>query len=153
MKENFISRFDEEDLGAKVTEFDANKTLFINQFTAEATGEPELVEGARTMSDVFNHFKPSVEVELKDINGGSIVETLHFNEMKDFDVNGGKGNLVMNSKVLSEIKTHADMAGKVRKQMEQSSRLKEILKDAGSKEELKTVLQSMLDELEGKESK
>ena len=148
MKESFISRFDEEDNGAKVNLLDANKTLLIDQFTTDATEEPELFEGAKTMADVFDHYKPSVEVDFENENGETVTETLHFNEMKDFDVNGGKGNLVSNSKVLSDIKLHADNAGKVRKQIEQNSKLRTILKDAQSREDLKALLQSMLDELE-----
>ncbi|MBP5327280.1 MAG: hypothetical protein J6Y98_05150 [Bacteroidales bacterium] len=148
MKENFISRFDEEDNGAKVNLLDANKTLLIDQFTSEATEEPELFEGAKTMADVFEHFKPSVDVDFQNENGETVTETLHFNEMKDFDVNGGKGNLVSNSKILSDIKLHADNAAKVNKQIEQNSKLRAILKDSQSRDDLKALLQSMLDELE-----
>ena len=152
MKENFISRFDEEDNGAKVNLIDANKTLLIDQFTTDATEEPELFEDAKTMADVFEHYKPTVDVDFENENGETITETLHFNEMKDFDVNGGKGNLVTNSQVLSDIKMHVDNAAKVRKQIEQNSKLRTILKDGQSKEDLKALLQSMLDELEKKDN-
>lgn len=148
MKENFISRFDEEDEGSKVNLLDANKTLLIDQFTTDATEEPELFEDAKTMADVFDHYKPSVEVEFENEHGETVSETLHFNEMKDFDVNGGKGNLVSNSQVLSDIKVHSDNAAKVRKQIEQNSKLRTILKDSQSRDDLKALLQSMLDELE-----
>lgn len=148
MKENFISRFDEEDNGSKVNLLDANKTLLIDQFTSDATEEPELFENAKTMADVFDHFKPNVDVDFENENGETITETLHFNEMKDFDVNGGKGNLVSNSEVLSNIKLHADNASKVRKQIEQNSKLRAILKDSSARDDLKALLQSMLDELE-----
>lgn len=148
MKENFISRFDEEDDGAKVNLLDANKTLLIDQFTTDATEEPELFEDAKTMADVFEHYKPSVDVDFENENGETVSETLYFKEIKDFDVNGGKGNLVGNSQVLSEIKMHVDNATKVRKQIEQNSKLRAILKDSQSRDDLKTLLQSMLDELE-----
>ena len=100
------------------------------------------------MKDVFDHFKPSVEVEFANEEGEIVPETLHFNEMKDFDVNGGKGNLVMNSPFLSDIKIHADNSSKVRKQLEQNTKLRNILKDAQAREDLKVMLQAMLDELE-----
>jgi len=148
MRENFISKDLEDDPGAKVNAIDANKTLIIDQYTDEAPVEAELFQDAKTMKDVFEHFKPSVEVEFANEDGDIVPETLHFNEMKDFDVNGGKGNLVMNSAFLSDIKIHADNSGKVRKQLEQSSKLRNIIQDAKAREDLKAMLQSMLDELE-----
>ena len=147
MRENFISKDLEEDPGAKVNAIDANKTLIIDQYTDEAPVEAELFQDAKTMKDVFDHFKPSVEVEFANEEGEIVPETLHFNEMKDFDVNGGKGNLVMNSPFLSDIKIHADNSSKVRKQLEQNTKLRNILKDAQAREDLKVMLQAMLDEL------
>ena len=148
MRENFISKDLEEDPGAKVNAIDANKTLIIDQYTDEAPVEAELFQDAKTMKDVFDHFKPSVEVEFANEEGEIVPETLHFNEMKDFDVNGGKGNLVMNSPFLSDIKIHADNSSKVRKQLEQNTKLRNILKDAQAREDLKVMLQAMLDESE-----
>lgn len=148
MKENFISRDVEEDAGAKVNAIDANKTLVIDQYTSDASDEPDLFQDAKTMKDVFDHFKPSVDVDFENESGESVSETLHFNEMKDFDVNGGKGNLVANSKFLSDIKLHEDTAAKVRKQIEQNAKLRNILKDAQGREELRAMLQEMLNELE-----
>ena len=147
MRENFISKDLEEDPGAKVNAIDANKTLIIDQYTDEAPVEAELFQDAKTMKDMFDHFKPSVEVEFANEEGEIVPETLHFNEMKDFDVNGGKGNLVMNSPFLSDIKIHADNSSKVRKQLEQNTKLRNILKDAQAREDLKVMLQAMLDEL------
>ncbi len=148
MRENFISKDIEEDAGAKVNAIDANKTLIIDQYTSEAPVEAELFQDAKTMNDVFEHFKPTVDVEFENEAGETIPETLHFNEMKDFDVNGGKGNLVMNSPFLSEIKINADNSSKVRKQLEQNTKLRNILKDPQAREDLKAMLQSMLDEIE-----
>ena len=114
----------------------------------DAGEEPELFQDAKTMKDVFEHFKPSVEVDFENDKGELVTETLHFNEMKDFEVNGGKGNLVSNSKFLSDVKLHADTASKVRKQIEQNAKLRNILKDAQGREELRSMLKSLLNELE-----
>lgn len=148
MRENFISKDIEEDAGAKVNAIDANKTLIIDQYTSDATEEPELFQEAKTMKDVFEHYKPSVDVDFENQSGEIVSETLHFNEMKDFDAGGGKGNLVANSAFLSDVKMHVDNAGKVRKQIEQNAKLRNILKDAQGRDELRAMLQAMLDELE-----
>lgn len=147
-EKNFISKALDEESGANVSALDTNKTLMIDQYTSDASGEdPELFEDAKTLDDVFQHFKPNVEVDFTDEDGGSISETLYFNGIKDFEANGGKGNLVANSEFLSGKKTSMDSYAKVRKQIEQNKKLREILKDAGTKEELKDYLEYLLNEL------
>lgn len=147
-EKNFISKAIDEESGSNVSALDTNKTLMIDQYTSDAQGEdPELFEDAKTLDDVFQHFKPNVEVDFTDEDGGSVSETLYFNSIKDFEANGGKGNLVANSEFLSDKKASMDSYTKVRKQIEQNKKLRDILKDAGSKEELKDYLEYLLTEL------
>ena len=110
-----------------------------------------LFEDAKTIGDVFDHFKPNVEVQFTGEDGGVISETLHFNEIRDFEADGGKGNLVANSEFLSDQKAQMDSFGKVRKQIEQNKKLRDILKDPKSKEELKDYLEYLLNELKDNE--
>ena len=92
MKENFISMAPDEESNAKVTPIDNNKTLMIDQYTSNVEpGNPEFVEDIRTINDAFAHFKPSVEVDFVDEEGGSVNEVLHFSELRDFEAQGGKG--------------------------------------------------------------
>ena len=129
---------------------DNNKTLMIDQYTSDVEpGNPELVEDITNINDAFAHFKPSVEVDFIDEEGGSVNETLKFGELRDFEAQGGKGRLVENSKFLSGVKKKIDTSAKIRKSIEQNRKLRDILKEAGSREELKQMLQSMLAELEG----
>ena len=147
-EKNFSSKAIDEESGSNVSALDTNKTLMIDQYTSDAQGEdPELFEDAKTLDDVFQHFKPNVEVDFTDEDGGSVSETLYFNSIKDFEANGGKGNLVANSEFLSDKKASMDSYTKVRKQIEQNKKLRDILKDAGSKEELKDYLEYLLNEL------
>ena len=149
LEKNFISKATDEESSANVSALDTNKTLMIDQYTLDASAEdPELYEDAETISDVFAHFKPNVEVNFTDEAGGTVTETLQFREIKDFEADGGKGNLVANSEFLSNVKEKMDNAAKMKKQIEQNKKLRDILKDAGSKEELKTYLQELLKELE-----
>ena len=76
-----------------------------------------------------------------------MTETLKFGEIRDFEAQGGKGNLVKNSEFLSGVKSKIDTNVKIRKSIEQNRKLRDILKDAGSREELKAMLESMLAEL------
>ncbi|MCH5242093.1 MAG: hypothetical protein J1F67_06685 [Muribaculaceae bacterium] len=150
MKENFISMAPDEESSAKVNPIDNNKTLFIDQFTADIDpGNPEFVEDIQNINDAFAHFKPQVEVTFTDEEGGAVDETLHFSEIRDFEANGGKGRLVENSPFLSGVKDKIDVNTKIRKSIEQNRKLRDILKDPKYREELKEVFESMLADLEG----
>ena len=149
MKENFISMAPDEESSAKVSLIDQNKTLMIDQYTSDVeAGNPEFVEDIQNIGDAFNHFKPKVDVTFTDAEGGAVEETLKFGELRDFEAQGGKGKLVQNSAFLSGVKEEIDTNAKIRKSIEQNRKLRDILKDAGSREEMKALLQSMLDELE-----
>ena len=149
MKENFISMAPDEESSAKVSLIDQNKTLMIDQYTSDVeAGNPEFVEDIHNINDAFEHFKPKVGVTFTDEEGGAVEETLKFGELRDFEANGGKGRLVENSPFLSGVKMKIDTNTKIRKSIEQNRKLRDILKEAGSREELKEMLQSMLAELE-----
>ena len=148
MKENFISMAPDEQSNAKVSLIDQNKTLMIDQYTSDVEpGNPEFVEDIHNIEDAFERFKPKVDVTFTDENGGAVEETLHFGEIRDFEANGGKGRLVENSQYLSGVKMQIETNQKIRKSIEQNRKLREILKDAESRGEMKAMLQSMLDEL------
>ncbi|MCF0243550.1 MAG: hypothetical protein HUK06_02155 [Bacteroidaceae bacterium] len=148
MKENFISMAPDEQSSAKVSPIDQNKTLMIDQFTSDAEpGNPELVEDIHNINEAFARFQPKVEVDFVDEEGGSVNETLHFSEIRDFEANGGKGNLVANSEFLSGVKSKIDTTVKIRKSIEQNRKLRDILKDADSRAELKEMLNALLEEL------
>ena len=150
LKENFISMAPDEESNAKVSPIDNNKTLMIDQYTSDAEpGNPEFVEDIHNINDAFAHFKPTVEVDFIDEEGGSVNEKLHFNALRDFEAQGGKGRLVANSQFLSGVKQKMDTNAKIRKSIEQNRKLRDILKEGKSRDELKAMLQAMLAELEG----
>ena len=105
------------------------------------------MEDIHNIEDAFAHFKPKVNVTFTDEEGGAVEETLKFGEIRDFEANGGKGRLVENSAFLSGVKMRIETNAKIRKSIEQNRKLRDILKEAGSREEMKAMLQSMLDEL------
>lgn len=124
-----------------------NNTLIIDQYTSVATDNPELFENARSMNDVFGHFKPSVDVEFIDENGEPILETLYFYRIQDFEVNAGEGKLVSNSFFLSSIKAHAERAEIIRTKILQNSKLQAILTDKQCRDELKVFISRLLNQI------
>jgi len=147
LRENFISDTPDEEVGGKVNAISQNKTLYIGQFT-ENVSDPELFQECQNINKVFEHFKPSVNVEFQDEEGNSVEDTLSFKEMKDFEVGNGSGQLVTNNSFLTELKSNIDASAKMKKQIEQNKKLRDILVNKESKEELKKTLQYLLDELE-----
>ena len=147
LRENFISDAPDEETGGKVNAISQNKTLYIGQFSDQVT-EPELFQEAQTIQDVFQKFKPQVAVEFQTENGDYVEETLSFNEMKDFEINNGSGQLVQNSSFLLSVKNNIDANAKMRKHIEQNKRLRDIIGQTDTKEELRYILQNLLDELE-----
>ena len=148
LRENFISDAPDEETGGAVNAISQNKTLYIGQFT-DTVSDPELLQEASTIKDVFDNFKPKVDVEFQTETGEYVEETLSFREMKDFEINGGSGQLVQNSSFLLQTKSNIEANAKIRKQIEQNKRLRDLLAKQESKEELRNVLQNLLDELEG----
>ena len=161
-KENYLSRIEDEESSAGMEGLSQNKTLYVDQFTADVTFEnrglamKEVEENGqkrgvypRTMKEVFTYFKPKVEVDFTGEGGETKKEVLTFNEMKDFEINNGKGNLISNSTFLGDLRSKKENCENVQKQIEKNARLRDILKDAEGKKELKSLLESILEELNG----
>jgi predicted component of type VI protein secretion system len=148
LRENFISDAPDEETGGKVNAISQNKTLYIGQFS-DTVAEPELFQEANTIKDVFEKFKPKTTVEFQTEEGDYVEETLSFKEMKDFEINNGSGQLVQNSSFLLTAKNNIEANAKIKKQIEQNKRLRDLLGNQQNKEELRNVLQTLLDEIEG----
>ncbi len=59
------------DASEALTEIAQNKSLLVEKLTDEAPFKPEIVEGLTSIDDVFNHFRPSVDVDFEDSEGNS----------------------------------------------------------------------------------
>ena len=146
IRETFFTDAPDEESGNKVQAISQNKTLIVDQFT-NSVNEPELLQEAKNIKDVFEHFKPEVEIDFSDENGAPVSETLKFREMKDFDIDNGKGQLVQNSEFLMSVKSNIEANAKMKKQIETNKKLRDVLNNVEDKESLKKALQAMLNEL------
>jgi len=66
-----------------ISEISQNRTLLVEQLTSDPPVKPEMVEGLKTVEEVFEHFKPKVEVEFEQEDGSEIKEELSFNNLGD----------------------------------------------------------------------
>lgn len=141
-----ISETKRKNSGAGVSDLKSNKALYIDMFSTDLDGKEALC-APQKLQDVFDYYEPSVNVTFNDAEGTDVEETLRFHQLKDFEANGGNGNLVKNSNFLNGIKQDIDINSRILDQLRRNAKLKNILKDAGSKQELITMLQGMIDEL------
>lgn len=160
MKENYLSRLEDEESSAGIEALSFNKTLYIDQFTSTVTPQNKGLAMAeieqngqkrgvypRNIKEVFGYFKPSIETDFVTEDGGFVSETLYFKEMKDFDINNGKGNLISNSQFLSNLRNQKETFENLQKNIEKNARLRAMLKNQEAKNELKELLASLLVEL------
>lgn len=143
-KKTVITRVLEVETSDAIIEFPQNRTLLVEQLTDEPPAKAEVVKGLRTMEDVFRHYKPNVKLEFEDPNGQSKKETLHFNELSDFEKDG----LMKNSEFLKDLGTEKENYLKIEKQLRANKVLREAISDAESKASLISSLQALLKELQ-----
>lgn len=159
---NFTVNAVDEESGSSIDALITNKTLIIDQYTGDADdisydeqmvedeNKKTLLENAHDIKDVFDFYKPQVTVEFTTADNGIETETISFTELRDFEAKGGNGQLIERSKFLSNAKSEIDNTAKIRKQIEQNRKLGQILKDPKGREEFKTYLELLLNELEEK---
>jgi predicted component of type VI protein secretion system len=61
-----------------------NRSLLALQLTDKEPVSPEFVYKLKTVEEVFEQFKPSVEVEFENEQGVAVKETLQFSSVADF---------------------------------------------------------------------
>jgi hypothetical protein len=143
-KKTVITRVLEVETSDAIVEFPQNRTLLVEQLTEEPPAKAEIVKGLRTMEDVFKHYKPSVKLEFEDASGQSKKETVHFNEVRDFEKDG----LMKNSEFLKGLGAEKENYLKIEKQLRANKVLREAISDSESKASLINSLQALLKELQ-----
>lgn len=132
------------DVSEAISDIGQNRTLLVQKLTADAPYRPEIVEGLKTMDDVFNHFKPEMEVEFSDEEGASSQETLQFRTVGDF----GKNKIVEQSSFLQQLNQKAADYQQIMRQLKSNKALKTMLENPDSKAAFLAALASMIQEIE-----
>jgi hypothetical protein len=121
-----------------------NRTLMAEKLTKDAPVKPEVVHGLQTIDDVFNHYKPELNLDFEDENGTSKKEILSFQGLSDFGVKG----IINQSDFLKNNATQKDEYLKVIKQLKSNKILKAALTDPDAKQALLDAIQGMISELQ-----
>lgn len=127
-----------------ITDIPENRTLLIEKLTGEPPISPEVVEGLKTIEEVFEHYEPKVEMEFKDKEGQFAKEELAFRNLGDFGTEG----LSRQSNFLKNLTAERDEYQKIIKQMKSNKVLREVISDPDQKEVFLTAIQALIQELE-----
>ena len=137
------------DASEAIADIPFNRTLFVGQLTSDDPIHPEKVEGLTTVEAVFEHYKPSIDVEFENEEGQDVNETFRFKTVADFVVK----NLTNNSPFLSDLNAQEAFYEKMIKQLRTNKILLRALQNQDAKAAFVESLQSILDEIESSEVK
>ncbi len=131
------------DANEAIQEIPQNKTLFVEKLTSDTPIKPEIVKGIKTVEEVFEHYKPQVNMEFETIDGSTKKESLQFKNLGDFGIKG----ITNQSPFLKDLSTEKDQYIKIIKQLKTNKILKAALTDNEAKEALKSAIKGLLEEL------
>lgn len=132
------------DANEAIQEIPQNRTLFVEKLTQDQPTKPEIVQGLKTIDDVFEHYKPEVEVDFEDADGVERKEALNFGNLGDF---GAKG-ITRQSNFLKDLNTEKDQYLKIIKQLKTNKILKAALDSPEAKQALLESIRALLTEIE-----
>lgn len=143
-KKTVITEVQDIEVGEAILEFPQNRTLMVEQLTHEEPTKPEIAKGLKTVDDVFEHYKPKVDVEFQDMEGVPKKESLNFTNVGDFGVKG----ITNQSSFLKSLQVQQDEYQKIIKQLKSNKPLRTVIEDMESKQALINAIHALLKELE-----
>lgn len=134
----------QSDANEAIQEIPQNRTLLVEKLTQDQPIKPVITEGLTTVENVFEHFKPAVEVDFESQEGISRKETLRFENLGDF----GAAGITRQSSFLKNLNTEKDQYVKIIKQLKTNKILKTALTDPEAKQALMESLKALISEIE-----
>jgi len=133
----------DNDASEALNEIPQNRTLVAGKLTPNTPIKPEAIEGLRTVDEVFDHFSPELNLQFEDKEGGSVNETIQFDNLGSF----GKKGITQKSDFLKGLEIESEQYQKIIKQLKTNKVLKQALQDKDAKESLVTTLEMLIAEL------
>lgn len=121
-----------------------NRSLVVEQLTAEEPVKPEAVYKLTTIEDVFAHFMPNVDIDFEDESGQTVRENLRFKNVGDFSVK----NMTQQSPFLNNLSRSKDFYEGMIKQLRSNKVLQRALENPETKAAFIAALASIRQELE-----
>tara|TARA_Y100000031_G_scaffold157053_1_gene215413 strand:+ start:2785 stop:3225 length:441 start_codon:yes stop_codon:yes gene_type:complete len=143
-KKTVITEVQDVEVMESVLEFPQNRAFLTEQLTTDDPTRPEIVKGLKTVEDVFEQYKPKVNVDFQDSEGATKKEELAFNNVGDFGVKG----IISQSDFLKSLNIQKEEYQKIIKQLKSNKQLKKVLGDVESKQAMLNVIHALLVELD-----
>ena len=137
------------DASEGIANIPGNKTLLIEQLTADEPGSPQKVEGLTTIEEVFEHFQPRIDVDFEDEAGQPVKESLKFNSVADFSVK----NMTAQSDFLSGLNNRKENYELIIKQLRSNKVLQKALQDPETRQAFIDALTELKKEVEAADNK
>lgn len=131
------------DANEAIVEISHNRTLFAEKLTQQTPVKPEIVQGLTSVEDVFEHYKPTVNMLYHDADGRTIPENLEFHNLGDFGVKG----ITSQSKFLNDLSTEKEQYLRIMKHLKTNKILKAALADPAAREALLGSIRELLADL------
>ncbi len=133
-----------KDASEAIADIPQNRTLMIEKLTADAPVKPEVVEGLKTVEEVFQYFKPQVDCEFQKEDGSSMNEKLSFSNLGDFGVKG----ITNQSNFLGDLQQEKNEYAKLIKQLKSNKLLKSATENAETKQAFINALHALIEEID-----
>ena len=139
-------------IGANINEKDApqsvkivpdNKTLIALPFNDNHDVEVDPVR-LKSVSEIFEHYKPSREVDFTDLEGDTKEVNLQFNSLKDFTKEG----VIAQSALLKTLEEQGEVYAKFADILQTNDKLKAALATEEGKKDLLELIDTLVAELE-----
>ena len=132
------------DASEGMAEISMNRSLFVQKLTADDPVRPQAVYDLKTVEEVFEHFKPAVEVEFEQQDGSSKSEEIRFNNVGDFKAS----NMVAQSPFLQDLNSQKEDYQKINKQLKSNKLVRNVLENAETRASFMNALQNLIQELD-----
>lgn len=131
------------DASEAIANIPENRSLIVEQLTADEPVTPEAVKGLSTIEEVFEYFSPNMDVEFENEEGQPVKENFPFKTVADFSVK----NMTQNSPFLHNLDTQKTFYEGLVTQLRSNKVLQRVLENPESKKAFISALEALKDEL------
>ena len=131
------------DTSEAIANIPENRSLIVEQLTADEPVTPEAVKGLSTIEEVFAHFLPNIDVEFENEEGQPVKENFRFSSVADFSVK----NMTQNSPFLHKLDTEKTFYEGMVTQLRSNKVLQRVLENPESKKAFISALEALSNEL------
>ena len=134
----------EQEANEGIADIPGNRTLMVNQMTAEEPGVPEIVDNLYTIEDVFKYFDPNIDVNFLDKEGQDVTENFQFSNVGDFSVK----SMTQRSPFLNNLSIRKEFYEKVVKQLRSNKVLQRVIANNDTKAAMLIILKELKKQVE-----